>query len=425
MVDMTFVPRNLAPNKPAPFERERTPARLGATGRRDDDSLTVVRSIADQTDLKAAARRASTARAPADNLDAVSEITDQLDAAARIRFDEIIDVRTPAEFALDHVPGAVNLPVLSNAERAEVGAIYVQESRLKARRLGAALVARNIAAHLEGPLKDKPGSYAPLIYCWRGGQRSLAMATVLEQVGWRPSRLVGGYKTWRRKVMSCLYDGLPLQNLVLLDGLTGTAKTEILGRLAALGVQTLDLEGLAGHRGSLFGARPGQPQPSQKMFESRLIVELERLDPARPIVVEAESSKVGEIVLPPALWEAMRGAPRMALSAPREARVRYLLSAYADIAADRDALKMTLAALPGRHGRKRVAAWSAMVDAGDLVALAAELTELHYDPAYERGRRKDERASLGEVAMDDLSADRQDEAARRIADLIAAFRARP
>jgi tRNA 2-selenouridine synthase len=355
----------------------------------------------------------------------MSEVTDQLDAAARGRFDEIVDVRTPAEFALDHVPGAVNLPVLSNAERAEVGTIYVQDSRLKARRLGAALVARNIAAHLEGPLKDKPGSYAPLIYCWRGGQRSLAMATVLEQVGWRPSRLAGGYKTWRRQVMSRLYDGLPVQNLVLLDGFTGTAKTEILGRLAALGVQTLDLEGLAGHRGSLFGARPGCPQPSQKMFESRLIVELERLEPGQPVIVEAESSKIGEIVLPPALWQTMTGAPRIQLFAPREARVRYLLSAYADITLDRDALKKALAALPGRHGRKRVAAWSEMVDAGDLAALAAELAELHYDPAYERARRRDERASLGEVAMDDLSADRQDEAARRIAGIVASFETRP
>jgi tRNA 2-selenouridine synthase len=353
----------------------------------------------------------------------MSEVTDRLDADARGRFDEIVDVRTPAEFALDHVPGAVNLPVLSNAERAEVGTIYVQDSRLKARRLGAALVARNIAAHLEGPLKDKPGSYAPLIYCWRGGQRSLAMATVLEQVGWRPSRLAGGYKTWRRQVMSRLYDGPPLQNLVLLDGFTGTAKTEILGRLAVLDVQTLDLEGLAGHRGSLFGARPGCPQPSQKMFESRLIVELERLDPKRPVLVEAESSKIGEIVLPPALWQAMARSPRIELSAPREARVRYLLGAYADIAIDRGGLRTTLAALPGRHGRKRVADWSALVDAGDLAALAAELAELHYDPAYQRARRKDERPSLGEVEMDDLTADRQDEAARRIAGLIAPLEA--
>jgi tRNA 2-selenouridine synthase len=251
------------------------------------------------------------------------------------------------------------------------------------------------------------------------------MATVLEQVGWRPSRLAGGYKTWRRQVMSRLYDGPPLQNLVLLDGFTGTAKTEVLGRLAALGVQTLDLEGLAGHRGSLFGARPGRPQPSQKMFESRLIVELERLEPGQPVIVEAESSKIGEIVLPPALWQAMTGAPRIQLFAPREARVRYLLSAYADIALDRDALKKALAALPGRHGRKRVAAWSEMVDAGDLAALAAELAELHYDPAYERARRKDERPSLGVVAMDDLSADRQDEAARRIAGLVASFETRP
>lgn len=348
----------------------------------------------------------------------MSDVTDRLDAAGLGRFDEIIDVRTPAEFALDHLPGAVNLPVLSNNERAVVGTIYVQESRLKARRVGAALVARNIATHLEGPLKDKPGSYAPLVYCWRGGQRSLAMATVLEQVGWRPTCLAGGYKTWRRCVMSRLYDGPPFDNILLLDGLTGTAKTEILGRLPALGVQTIDLEGLANHRGSLFGARPGLPQPSQKMFESRLYRELESLDPTRPIVVEAESSKVGEIVLPPALWRAMSAAPRIEVSAPREARVRYLLSAYVDVTNDPIALKEALAALPGRHGRKRVAAWLEMADAGHLAELAAELAELHYDPAYQRGRRADGRPAMAEVAMDDLTPEQQAKAAHRIADLV-------
>lgn len=348
----------------------------------------------------------------------MSDVTDRLDTASLARFDEIIDVRTPAEFELDHVPGAVNLPVLSNDERAVVGTIYVQESRLKARRLGAALVACNIATHLEGPLADKPGSYAPLIYCWRGGQRSLAMATVLEQVGWRPTRLAGGYKTWRRGVMSRLYDGPPFGNLVLLDGLTGTAKTEILGRVSALGLQTIDLEGLASHRGSLFGARPGHPQPSQKMFESRLFRELEGLDPERPTIVEAESSKVGEIVLPPALWQAMAAAPRIELTAPREARVRYLLAAYADITTDRTTLRAVLAALPGRHGRKRLATWLEMVDAGDLSGLASDLAEFHYDPAYQRGRRKDGRSAMAEVAMDDLTLDHQSAAARRIAELV-------
>lgn len=353
----------------------------------------------------------------------MSEVTDRLDAECLSRFDEIVDVRSPAEFALDHVPGAVNLPVLSDAERAVVGTIYVQDSRLKARRLGAALVARNIAAHLAGALKDKPGSYAPLIYCWRGGQRSLAMTTVLEQVGWRPTQLAGGYKTWRRKVMTRLYKDPPIAPLIMLDGFTGTAKTEILGRLDARGVQIIDLEGLAGHRGSLFGALPGKPQPSQKMFESRLFTEIGGLDPSRAVVVEAESSKIGEIVLPPALWQAMAQAPRIELAAPREARLRYLMRAYADITSDRAALTLALASLPGRHGYKRLAAWNERIASGDFFGLVDELVERHYDPAYSRSRRGG-RPALDVVRMEDLSDDMQVLAAERIAKIVTKFETR-
>ncbi len=346
----------------------------------------------------------------------MSAALDRADPASLAAFDEVIDVRTPAELALDHVPGAINLPVLSDAERAQVGTIYVQDSRMKARRIGAALVARNIAAHLEGPLKDKPGSYAPLIYCWRGGQRSLAMATVLEQVGWRPTRLAGGYMTYRRRVTAVLYGEADPPSLVLLDGYTGSAKTEILGRLAGLGVQVLDLEGLAGHRGSLFGALPGQAQPGQKEFESALLAALERLDRGAPVVVEAESSKVGQINLPPLLWKAMAAAPRIEIAAPRAARVDYLVGAYGDLVQDADTVGAALTGLTARHGRKQVGQWREQFAGGELHALAHSLVELHYDPAYERGRR--ERPSLGVVTMTDLSADQQERAARAIARLI-------
>jgi len=348
----------------------------------------------------------------------MSDVTDRTDPASLAAYDELIDVRTPAEFALDHVPGAINLPVLSNEERALVGAIYVQDSRMKARRIGAALVARNIAGHLDGALEDRPGSYAPLIYCWRGGQRSLAMATVLAQVGWRPTRLAGGYMTYRRRVTAALYEAGAPQRLIVLDGYTGSAKTEILSRLAALAVQTLDLEGLASHRGSLFGAIAGQGQPSQKMFESRLLADLEHLDPAQPIVVEAESSKIGQLNLPPVLWKAMASAPRIELDVPRAARVAYLLAVYGDIAADAPTVASALAALPGRHSRKQVGVWRDQLEHGQFHDLAASLVELHYDPAYERSGRAEERRALGVVAMTDLSPDRQQEAARQVASLV-------
>jgi len=149
-------------------------------------------------------------------------------------FDTIIDVRSESEFLEDHVPGAINLPVLNDAERAEVGTIYVQDCSFKARKIGAALVARNAARHLEESLSDHAGGWQPLVYCWRGGQRSGSFASILTQVGWRTSLLEGGYRTYRRLVVEALYDAPFLPPVYLLDGNTGTAKTRILEKLGAL-----------------------------------------------------------------------------------------------------------------------------------------------------------------------------------------------
>jgi tRNA 2-selenouridine synthase len=346
------------------------------------------------------------------------EVLDTADAASLARFDLVIDVRSPAEFAEDHAPGAVNLPVLTNAERAEVGTIYVQESRFRARRIGAAMIARNVARYLEVELADKDGAFRPLIYCWRGGQRSNAMATILSQVGWRTSVLAGGYKTYRRMVSEQLYDAELPHRVVLLDGPTGCGKTELLALLAARGVQTLDLEGLAAHRGSLFGALPGRPQPSQKMFESRLLAAIEALDPARPVLVEAESSKVGERMIPPALWKLMEAAPRITLTAPAEARARYSVAAYREITEDPAALDEILARVPDRPGAKRLAQWRALAAAGEFEALAAALIELHYDPAYRRSGKKDGRAQLAVIGMAGVSPADLAAAAGRIAALL-------
>jgi tRNA 2-selenouridine synthase len=242
---------------------------------------------------------------------------------------------------------------------------------------------------------------------------------ILSQVGWRTARLAGGYRTYRRWVQTRLYERGPPYELVLLDGHTGTAKTEMLARLAARGVQTLDLEGLAGHRGSLFGALAGRPQPGQKLFESRLLAALARLDPERPIVVEAESSKIGECMTPPVLWAAMQAAPRIRLDADRAARARYLMQAYADIAQDRARLFEVLDRLPLRLvGRERLTHWRALAEAGDFEALANELMEGHYDPAYDRSSRKDQRPVLGEVRIAQLAPSGQEAAADAIVALI-------
>ena len=347
------------------------------------------------------------------------ETVQSANAATRARFDLVIDVRSPGEFALDHVPGAVNLPVLDDAERAEVGTIYVQESRFKARQVGAAHVARNVARHLETALAGKPGSFKPLLYCWRGGMRSNAMALILSQVGWRTAVLAGGYRTYRREVMAQLYDAEPAFRAVVLDGPTGSGKTEVLQRLAARGVQVIDLEGLAAHRGSLLGRLPGQAQPPQKLFESRLAGLLDGLDPGRPVVVEAESSKVGEIVVPPLLWRAMSAAPQIELCVGEPARARFLAEAYVHLADDPEDLAALLDRLPSRLGRRRIEAWMQLVRDGALAKVAADLIELHYDPAYRRSSRKQDRKLLGRIALEDLGAADLERAAVEIEQLLA------
>lgn len=304
----------------------------------------------------------------------------------RMGFDDIIDVRAPAEYAEDHIPGAISLPVLDDAERARVGTIYKQVSPFTARKLGAALVARNAAAHLEGPLADRPGGWRPLVYCWRGGQRSGSFATILAQIGWRVETIAGGYKAWRGLVVQALYDRPVQPPVVVLDGNTGSAKTEVLAELARLGLQVLDLEAMAHHRGSLFGAMG--PQPGQRAFEARLAQALEGLDPARPVVVEAESSKVGECRLPPGLWKAMASAPRVALRVPLPARANYLVRAYADVTADRARLLDVVGKLRLAHPGERIAEWTTQAETGDFAALAEGLMRHHYDPRYEKHRAR-------------------------------------
>lgn len=298
--------------------------------------------------------------------------------------DEIIDVRAPSEYAEDHLPGAINLPVLDDAERARVGTIYKQVSPFDARKIGAALVAKNAALHLQGPLADRPGGWRPLVYCWRGGQRSGSFASILAQIGWRVDLVEGGYKSWRRLVVEAVYDRPVPSPVIVLDGNTGSAKTDVLKALAVRGVQIIDLEGLANHRGSLFGAMG--PQPSQKAFEGRLALALARLDPTRPVVVEAESSKVGDCRLPPRLWKAMTVAPRLTLDVPRAARAAYLTRAYADIVTDPQRLAEILNRLRHAHPAERVAVWQGLATAGRFAELAESLMAHHYDPRYAKHR---------------------------------------
>lgn len=333
---------------------------------------------------------------------------------ATLTADTIIDARAPSEFAEDHLPGAINLPVLSDLERAEIGTIYKQDSPFLARKRGAALVAQNVAQHLLGPLSDKPGDWQPLVYCWRGGQRSGSFATILRQIGWRVAVLEGGYKSYRRLVQAQLYDTAFPAPILLLDGGTGTAKTGILARVAALGAQVLDLEALAGHRGSLFGS--DAPQPSQKLFETRLAQAVVALDPARPVLIEAESNRIGSLRLPPSLWQAMRSAGHVEITAPIEARVAHILRDYHSFCDNPDRLAETLEKLRPYQSKEHLAAWHEAAREGRFAELVAELILQHYDPRYQRAQRR--AAPLEQIALGDLSEKSQDLAAKCLFDLL-------
>ncbi|OWK38458.1 tRNA 2-selenouridine(34) synthase MnmH [Fimbriiglobus ruber] len=297
-------------------------------------------------------------------------------------YTDVIDVRSPGEFAEDHIPGAVNLPVLTDAERAEVGTIYHQIGPFPARKIGAALVAQNIGRHLQGYLSDKDKDYRPLLYCWRGGHRSASMAHVLAQVGWYVTVLQGGYKTYRAHVLARLNDLPAGLTLRVLAGSTGTGKTRVLHRLIERGAQVLDLEGLARHRGSVLGEHAGDPQPPQKYFESLLLARLEAFDPAATVWVEAESNKIGNRYLPKALWNAMRQAGGVELHMPLAARVRYLIEDYRHLVERPEILLQKLDQLRSHHGHQQIDDWQQLVAAGKWDHLVGELLIKHYDPRY-------------------------------------------
>jgi tRNA 2-selenouridine synthase len=310
--------------------------------------------------------------------------TDIATVAELDQFDALLDVRSPAEFAEDHVPGAINVPVLDDAERARVGTLYKQVSPFLARKVGAALVARNIARHIDAAFVDQDRGWRPLVYCWRGGKRSGAMTIVLREIGWDARQLEGGYKAFRRHVIDELEALPPRLDLRVICGMTGTGKSRLIRALAARGAQVIDLEALAAHRGSVLGGLPEAPQPSQKAFETRLWQALARLDPHRPVYVESESRKIGDVRVPEPLIAAMWAAPCIVIQAETPLRVELLMDEYAHFLTDRITLADRLSALTTLHGHARIARWMALADENRHAELVAELLELHYDPAYRR-----------------------------------------
>jgi tRNA 2-selenouridine synthase len=326
---------------------------------------------------------------------------------ALAQFDAIIDARTPAEFAEDHIPGAVSAPVLDDAQRAEVGTLYKQVSAFDAKKLGAALVAKNVALHIEKHFSKKPKDWKPLVYCWRGGKRSGAMAHILREVGWEAQTLEGGYRAYRRFVVSQLHNIPSHLRFVVVHGPTGSGKSRLLASLHRARAQMLDLEELASHRGSVLGNLPGRPQPSQKMFDSLLLKALGALDPAQPAFVEGESKKIGQLHVPDALIECMRASQCVLLETDLETRVALLLDEYRHFLADRKGLEAQLDCLVALHGRERIGEWKALAARGEWGEFVRRLLVEHYDPAYRRSAlrnfaRLPQAATLRIASVDDF-----------------------
>ena len=316
------------------------------------------------------------------------------------RFDAIIDARSPAEYAEDHLPGAINAPTLDDAERAHVGTLYKQKGAFEAKRVGAPLAARNIARHIEERFAAMPRRWRPLVYCWRGGGRSGALTHVLRQVGWDAQRLEGGYKAFRRQVVAELDEQPARLRFQVVCGATGSGKSRLLEALAAAGAQVLDLEGLAAHRGSVLGELPGAPQPSQKSFETALWSALGGFDPARPVFVESESRKVGNLRVPERLIERMRGSECLRLEASAATRVALLLEDYAHFLETPGALAERLDLLADLHGAARIDDWKRLMAEGRWDALVHELLEGHYDPAYRKSLFRNYREAQSAPAVE-------------------------
>ena len=330
------------------------------------------------------------------------------------QYDMVIDVRSPSEFADDHIEGAVNLPALFDDERAVVGTLYRQTSAFAARKTGAAIMSHNIANHLETFLQDKPASFRPLIHCWRGGQRSRAFALVMSEIGWTTHLLEGGYKAYRRGVLDKIKSLPELLNLIIIAGRTGSGKTDLLQTLKQNQQQILDLEDLAAHRGSLLGQIPGRLQPGQRLFESRLVHKLMQFDPSLPVFIESESSRIGNLQIPASLWRVMTNAPLVTLDVPVSARAAYLVSVYERLTLDPSDLLVLIDGMVRRHGYDITGEWKNLLDQKDWHSLAESLLTAHYDPAYDQSVSRHDREELLYVLQKDFSEEQREKTVHKI-----------
>ena len=314
---------------------------------------------------------------------AAADVLQQLDA-----YDTVIDARSEAEFALDHLPGAVNWPTLDNQQRHDIGTLYKQVDAFEAKKRGAALAAANIARHIETHVLTRPRGWKPLVYCWRGGKRSGALALVLDQIGFRVALVEGGYKAFRAAMVTDIARLAGDLEFRVVCGTTGSGKTRLLHALAKRGAQTLDLEALACHRSSVLGAIPGQAQPSQKAFDTQVWNALRRLRKSGPVFVESESRKVGNVVVPASLMEVMRASPCINLVLDDQERAGLLMEDYDYFVRDQAAFCARLAVLTDIRGKSVVEGWIAAVQQGRIREVVLELLTMHYDPVYLQSMRR-------------------------------------
>jgi len=292
-----------------------------------------------------------------------------------VRFGSIIDVRSPAEFTKGHIPGAVNIPIFNNLERAKVGTVYKQQSREEAIALGLEIVGPKMESFTKQARQQAQNGMLN-VYCWRGGMRSEKMAWLFETVGLQTKVLQGGYKAYRHYLHEQFTN---LKHLVVLQGPTGSGKTLILQALEALGEQVLDLEGLAHHKGSAFGGLGETPQPTTQQFQNNILAAIAQFDFNRTVWVESESVTIGRVYLPETLWQQMNKARILTIEVPKKYRIEHIVEQYGLFS--KEDLIDKISQLEQNMGGAKIKETIALVETGNLYE-AVDLLLAYYDNYY-------------------------------------------
>ena len=305
----------------------------------------------------------------------------------------VIDVRSPGEYDHAHIPGSVSIPLFDNEERALVGTKYKNAGKDSAVLLGLDLVGPKLAEFVKKSKKLNPKTKEVLVHCWRGGMRSGSFAWLLNTAGLTASTLVGGYKAYRNTVLAAFAEP---RNLLILGGKTGSGKTDILKELAWQGEQIIDLEQLAHHKGSTYGAIGQLPQPATEQFENLIFGEWRRLDSGRRIWLEDESRNVGSCFVPMPLWQQMRAAPVAFVDVPKAVRVQRLVAEYTGI--DHSLLVEATERISKRLGSKVTKDALDALSRNDY-ATVADLTLDYYDKAYLHGLSQRNPATINRMEI--------------------------